>query len=122
MDSKSKFEFVYVNQDGTARELSPEERAYLCEFFDPFDGGRPYIKASYNCVDGYGSPSGFIELKNVPSNITIQAVNPQYDFLLKSSEKSYREKLIEDHNAAGDIITVDTDKSFCAIPNPPSDR
>ena len=108
MSANDKFEFVYVNQDGTARELSPEERAYLSEKFERFDSDRPYIKASYNTVDGYGSRSGFIERKDVPTDITIQEVNPQYDFLVNSSKRNYMEELIEDHTAAGDIITIGT--------------
>jgi hypothetical protein len=55
------FKFVYVNQDGSVRELSPEERGYLSEEFPGEDGGRPYIKWSYESRDGWGSKSGFIE-------------------------------------------------------------
>ena len=39
--------FVYVEEDGSARELSAEERDYLNTEFQGADGGRPYIKCWY---------------------------------------------------------------------------
>ena len=42
---ESGFKFVYINQDGTARELSPEEQTYLTQEFVGGDGNRPYIKS-----------------------------------------------------------------------------
>ena len=60
---EAAFEYVYVNQDGSVRELSPKEQGYLKEKFSPFDGARPYIKSSYKSLDGWGSMSGFISRK-----------------------------------------------------------
>jgi hypothetical protein len=39
--------FVYVHDDGSARELTTHEAEYLATAFDPADGGRPYIKTRY---------------------------------------------------------------------------
>lgn len=75
---QNKFEYVYVNQDGTARELSSDEREYLSKQFHPTDSGRPYIKSSYTSQDGWGSQSGFLLRRKLPPSITVMPVNPNY--------------------------------------------
>jgi hypothetical protein len=51
-------DYVYVNDDGTARELSPVEREYLGQKFHPGDSGRPYIKGfTANGTVGAVSPA-----------------------------------------------------------------
>lgn len=72
------FEFVYVNQDGTARELSSDERDYLSTDFLPNDGARPYIKRSYAALDGWGSMSGFLRRRKLPPSVAVKPVNPNY--------------------------------------------
>jgi hypothetical protein len=108
------FKFVYVNQDGSARELSPKEREYLSEEFSWADGGRPYVKSTYESLDGYGSKSGFIERRRVPARIKILPVHPGYDVAVK--------ELVEDpldaERAAGDIIVKNPDGSITDTPNP----
>jgi len=108
------FKFVYVNQDGTVRELSPEEVVYLSQKFSGGDGGRPYIKSSYESIDGWGSQSGFIERHRVPSRITISPVNPNYDIAVKE----LKEDFLGSHRAAGDIIVENDDGSISCSPNP----
>lgn len=108
------FNFVYVNQDGTVRELSPEEVVYLMQEFSGGDGGRPYIKSSYESTDGWGSQSGFIERHRVPSRITISPVNPNYDMAVKE----LKEDFLGSHRAAGDIIVENDDGSISCTPNP----
>jgi hypothetical protein len=71
-------DYVYVNQDGTARELSADERQYLAQDFHPADGARPYIKYNYNTRDGWGSLSGFILRRHLPSSVHVKPVNPNY--------------------------------------------
>jgi len=53
------YPYVYVNNDGTARELHPEERRYLETRFHPADGARPYIKSSFEARDGWGDLQGY---------------------------------------------------------------
>lgn len=60
------FEFVYVENNGTVRELKNEEIEYLKEEFYPNDGGRPYIKTSYKDLTPDGKISGFIYRIRVP--------------------------------------------------------
>jgi len=112
------FKFVYVNQDGTVRELSPEEQAYLCEEFEGGDSGRPYIKASYESSDGWGSQSGFIERRRVPYRITILPVHPNYD----NAARELNEDLLDANRAVGDIIVENADGSISCFPNPDISR
>jgi hypothetical protein len=71
-------DFVYVNQDGTARELSSDEREYLSQDFHGGDGARPYIKGTYAALDGWGSMSGFLLRRRLPRPVTVRPVNPNY--------------------------------------------
>ena len=107
-------QFVYVNQDGSARELSPDERAYLSEEFSFGDGGRPYIKRRYESLDGWGSQSGFVERRQIPSRIAISPVHPNYDVLKKELEYDMQRP----NRAAGDIVETHADGSVTCTPNP----
>ena len=66
------FEFVYVEDDGSVRELDASEKGYLSEKFDPNDGGRPYIKFNYKHLTPKGEISGFIDRRSVPKDIVIK--------------------------------------------------
>jgi len=66
------FEYVYVENDGTIRELNKEEQKYLSEKFEPNDSGRPYIKSSYGKLTPKGEISGYISRRKVPKKITIK--------------------------------------------------
>lgn len=82
------------------------------------DGGRPYIKSRYKCADGWGSQSGFIERRRVPSRITILPVHPDYDAL----EKEIGYDMLGSLRAAGDIIETNDDGSITCTPNPSISR
>ena len=73
------FHYVYVNQDGSVRELSPRECAYLSTVFHGADGGRPYIKSYYESKNRWGSRSGYILRRDVPRRLVIRGVDPDYD-------------------------------------------
>ena len=107
-------EFVYVNQDGSVRELSPDEREYLAQEFDPGDGGRPYIKSSFASKDGWGSISGFLLRRQVPRQVVVQPVNPGY---VPPQPDAVRE-MLEDSRRVGDIVTENADGSVTCAPNP----
>lgn len=66
------FEYVYVEQNGTVRELDKDEIKYLEEKFEPTDGARPYIKTSYKDLTPDGKIWGFINRNRVPKNIIIE--------------------------------------------------
>jgi len=70
--SFSSFEYVYVESDGSVRELQEDEISYLKEEFDPGDGARPYIKHSYTQLTPDGKVHGFIKRAKVPAHIRIR--------------------------------------------------
>lgn len=110
----SGYEYVWVNQDGSVREVSPGERSYLEEYFHPSDSGRPYIKSRYHSRDGWDSLSGFMRRNKVPIRITIRPVSPTYDLDLED----LRNDFLEENREVGDIITKNPDGSVTCIPNP----
>ena len=63
------YPWVYVEEDGSARELSAAEREYLEEPFLPYDSGRPYVKRNYGQRDGYGRMCGFCARKSLPRKV-----------------------------------------------------
>jgi hypothetical protein len=72
-EAKSEpYPYVYVNDDGSVRELHPSERLYLETSFSPFDGARPYTKDSYKMKDGWGSIAGYCHRAKLPVNMQIQ--------------------------------------------------
>ena len=108
------FAFVYMNQDGSVRELSPAEKTYLSEEFSGGDSGRPYVKNNHKSRDGWGSLSGFIERRDVPAQIKVSLVHPDFD--ARAKELSF--DVLDSHRAAGDMIETRADGSVACIPNP----
>lgn len=99
-------EYIYVNQDGSARKLSDSERNYLSKQFAPTDGGRPYIKANYESRDGWGSLSGFLPVSKLPSDVIVQPVNPDY-----VEQPQEPQEMISDYTAAGFSVERNSDRS-----------
>ncbi|HTB86589.1 MAG TPA: hypothetical protein VK743_01485 [Steroidobacteraceae bacterium] len=106
--------YVYVNQDGSVREISAGEQEYLKRHFDPFDGARPYIKSRYWSWDNWGSRSGYLKRRRVPWRITIQPVRLDYD----SAVKDLKEDIFGTARASGEIIVQNDDGSVTCTPNP----
>jgi hypothetical protein len=69
------FTYVYVEIDGSVRELNEIEREYLSQKFHPNDGNRPYIKWKYSQKTPSGDVAGFIKRRRVPKKISIQQKN-----------------------------------------------
>lgn len=65
------FEYVHVEENGTVRELTRQEKGYLKETFHPTDGARPYIKSRYESKNPDGKIIGFIPRNRVPKKIEI---------------------------------------------------
>ncbi|KFN43037.1 hypothetical protein N789_10775 [Arenimonas oryziterrae DSM 21050 = YC6267] len=107
-------EFVYVNQDGSVRELTPDERQYLAEDFEPGDGARPYIKCFFSSRNGWGSLSGFLPRKRVPRKHLIEPANPDY----RPVEVDTLRQHIADGRLVGDLVTENVDGSVTVAPNP----
>ena len=64
--AEARSEFVYVEEDGTVREITLEEAEYLETPFHPADGGRPYIKRGYTARTPSGSLAGFLHRHDAP--------------------------------------------------------
>ena len=69
------FEYVYVEVDGTVRELDEEEREYLNTKFHGADGGRPYIKSRYDALTPDKKIWGYLPRRRLPQRIKIKPVN-----------------------------------------------
>lgn len=64
--------YIYVEEDGSARELSWAERSYLERECEPFDGARPYIKGSYEERTPDNRISGFLLRRRLPQHIAVR--------------------------------------------------
>src|SRR5581483_5817860 len=60
-------QYVWVNDDGSVRELADGEVSYLMEAFSPGDGDRPYIKPSYGHRTPDGRIGGFMHRGGLPA-------------------------------------------------------
>lgn len=110
--------FVYVNQDGSVRELTGDERQYLSQEFAPDDSGRPYVKQSFESQDGLGSISGFLHSSKLPQHVLVELANPDY----VAPALDFRHQLIEESEYFGDIVTENSDGSTTVSPNPDMSR
>src|SRR5215831_9133525 len=77
MPTAARYPYIYVNADGTARELSPNEWRYLESKFHPGDGAAPYVKSSYSKRDGWGDLSGYLERSKLPHGIQIRDLSTE---------------------------------------------
>jgi hypothetical protein len=68
------FPIVHVGIDGSAREVGPEERAYLRERFTGDDGGRAYLKSQYEQLTPDGELHGYLPRDLLPPHITPRPV------------------------------------------------
>ena len=64
--------FVWVEDDGSVRELTADECAYLNTEFHPGDGARPYIKRWYVSRTPDDRLSGFLLRSEVPRGAAIR--------------------------------------------------
>lgn len=76
---KEKFEFVYVEKDGTVRELDNDEIKYLETEFEPSDGARPYMKSSYDQLTPDKKVLGFLHRSKVPKGMEIINTDLRYE-------------------------------------------
>ena len=65
--------FVYIEPDGRARELTPEERTYLATPFQGGDGAAPYVKPWYRHRNPRGDLGGYLPRFQVPPWVRIHA-------------------------------------------------
>lgn len=68
-------QFVYIADDGSARELEADQIRHLGASYDAADGARPSIKDSYDNRTFGGRISGYLERRNLPSGLTVRAIS-----------------------------------------------
>ena len=64
--------YVWVEDDGTARELDADEIVYLSTEFHPNDGGRPYIKWRYKALTPDGKIGGYMLRRKLPKGMPVR--------------------------------------------------
>jgi hypothetical protein len=67
---------VYVNEDGSVRELTEAEKTHVNTEFSPLDGARPYIKSRYSDRAAWGI-QGYLPRAEVPVGVPINRAPPQ---------------------------------------------
>jgi hypothetical protein len=65
------YPYVYVNADGTARELHANERAWLETEYALGDGAAPRVKESYDDLNGWGELNGYLERAALPAGTPV---------------------------------------------------
>jgi len=72
-EAKQKpYPYVWVDEVGNVRELSPHEKVFLETPFSPGDGGAPSTKSDYQQKNGWGNLRGFCRRSKIPEGIKIQ--------------------------------------------------
>jgi hypothetical protein len=74
-DGTYALRFVHIADDGSARELDPNEVEYLNTEFHPADSGRPYIKSSYSALTPDGRMRGFLARAMLPPEVAVPIVD-----------------------------------------------
>lgn len=105
--SERPYPYIYVEADGTARELHAGERAYLETEFEGADGARPYIKGRYQQRDGWGELSGYLKRTKLPAGTSVSPA-PLED----PSGPLSRDEYIEFLRAKGEEVTENADGTF----------
>jgi len=67
---------IWVESDGSARELTDAEKKFVDTEFSPFDGARPYIKSRYEQRDGWGEIKGFLLRRELPPHVPVKPAPP----------------------------------------------
>ncbi len=74
--SKPSEVLIWIDADGSARELTEAEKEYVDTEFSPFDGERPYIKTRYWERNGWGELSGYLIETELPDGVSIGPAPP----------------------------------------------
>jgi hypothetical protein len=107
MPTAAPYPYIYVNADGTARELHANERQYLETEFRPGDGAAPYVKGSYAQRNGWGDLAGYLERSSLPHGTQIHDAPAEDPHRSRTKEEQmawFRSKGME--------VTENSDGSF----------
>ena len=109
----SPYPYVYMEKDGSARELHPDERKSLEEEFEGGDGNRPYVKKHHDSRDGWGSLAGFCRRDALPASLSVGAApaeNPNRPMGREEFAKFLRERGMELEPRPDGTMTLKTSK------------
>jgi hypothetical protein len=84
---------VYVNEDGSVRELTEAEKKYVDTEFSPLDGARPYVKSRYSDRTAWGV-RGYLPRTLVPYGTSIRPA-PSQSALHPQTPQAATESLME---------------------------
>jgi hypothetical protein len=69
---KEPYPYVFIEENGSVRELHLRERRFFETPMEPTDGSAPYIKRSYQYRNSFGSFRGYCLRTRIPSHLVIQ--------------------------------------------------
>ncbi len=84
---------VYVQEDGSVRELTEAEKNYVEREYSPLDGARPYIKSRYQERTAWGN-QGYLLRAHVPDGVAIHPA-PMQNALSSQTPQAAAESLAE---------------------------
>lgn len=84
---------VYVNEDGSVRELTEAEKKYVNTEFSPLDGARPYVKSRYSDRTAWGL-RGYLPRTHVPYGTSIHPA-PSQDTAHPQTPQAVTQSLVE---------------------------
>ena len=112
-EAESDFEpypYIYVIEDGSARELRRSEKEHLETRFEGADSGRPYLKSSYRDKNGWGELTGYLRRAKLPKTTPVNPAPPE-------DAASPREQQIAFMRQHGFEIEENLDGSYTATPS-----
>ena len=62
---------IWIEEDGSARELTDAEKRHVDAEYSPFDGARPYVKTRHDQVNTLGDLSGYLQRTALPSGVSV---------------------------------------------------
>lgn len=65
------FEWVYIEDDGSAREVTEAEGKRLTTDYPAGDSRRPYVKLRYESRDDQGRRRGFLRRRQLPPDVPV---------------------------------------------------
>ena len=91
---------VYINEDGSARELTEADKRYVDTEFSPLDGARPYIKSHYSQRTALGEIRGYLPRSAVPERVPIKPVPSEHELQQPTPQTAAESisELIRKHN------------------------
>lgn len=94
-DPKPSEALVFVEYDGSAYELTEEDKAYVDTEFARADSGRPYIKDDYEERNGWGLLNGYLPRTKLPESMPVRPASerPPPELRQQAQDAALREML-----------------------------